>query len=143
MSVTTDDFMAQLRQQNFEPELRPNEFVVFDYEVELGKHVGEIVKLGLQVPPDWPMSPPSGPFVSPRLLPISGGITGRGRPWDAVHTANDRGLADPDGVWEYWSRPFTAWPKTDRSVKAYLRHLRTLFDEIKPAVDDGDQAQAA
>jgi len=142
MSATTDDFAAQLRQLGLEPELRPSEFVVFDYEVELGRHIGETVKLGLQVPADWPMSPPSGPFVSPRLLPISGS-TGQGRPWDAVHTADGRGLDDPDGVWEYWSRPFTAWPKTDRSVKAYLRHLRTLFGEIKPAAQDGDQAQAA
>jgi hypothetical protein len=143
MSASTDDFMAQLRQLGYEPELRPNEFVVFDYEVELGKHIGETVKIGLQVPGDWPASPPSGPFVSPRLLPISGGVTGRGRPWDAVHTCDGRGFDDPGGVWEYWSRPFTKWQMTDRNVRAYLRHLRTLFGEIKSAANNGDQAQAA
>jgi hypothetical protein len=134
VSMSTDDFASQLRNLGFEPDLLPNEFVVFDYEVELGKHAGERVKIGLQVPPDWPMSPPSGPFVSPRLLPISGGVTGRGRPWDAIHTVDGRGLDDPDGVWEYWSRPYMTWPRTDRSVRAYLRHLRTLFAEIEPEV---------
>ena len=143
MSTTSDDFMAQLQQLGFGPELRPNEIVVFNYEVELGKHIGETIKLGLQVPTDWPMSPPSGPFVSPRLLPISTGQPLRGRPWDAVHTVEGRGIEDPDAVWEYWSRPYTAWPKTDRTVKAYLRHLRTLFGEIKRNVDHGDEAQAA
>ena len=142
MSERTDDFMAQLRALAYEPELRPNEFVVFDYEVEVGKHTGASVKVGLQVPPDWPMSPPSGPFVSPRLLPINPS-SGRGRPWDSVHAAHGRGLDDPQGVWEYWSRPFTAWPRTDRSVKAYLRHLRTLFAEITPATREDDQAKAA
>lgn len=141
--MSVEDFEAQLRKLGFEPELRPNNFVVFDYEVEVGKHIGETIKVGLQVPADWPMSPPSGPFVSPRLLPISGGTTGRGRPWDAVHTCDGRGLDDPGSVWEYWSRPFTAWPNTDRSVKAYLRHLRTLFAEIEPDATSGDQAQAA
>ena len=143
MSAATDDFAEQLRHLGFEPQQLPNEFLVFDYEVEVGRHIGATVKLALQVPGDWPMSPPSGPFVSPRLLPISGGVTGRGRPWDAVHTADGRGLEDPDGVWEYWSRPFTAWPKTDRTVGAYLRHLRTLFAEIPPDEADGEQAQAA
>jgi hypothetical protein len=142
MSERTDDFMAQLRALGYEPELRPNEFVLFDYEVEVGKHVGEPVKIGLQVPADWPMSPPSGPFVSPRLLPLNPS-SGRGRPWDAVHAAHGRGLDDPEGVWEYWSRPLTAWPRTDHSVKAYLRHLRTLFAEIRPAADEHDEAKAA
>lgn len=143
MSASTDDFIAQLRELGYEPELRPNDFVLFDYEVELGRHIGEVVKVGLQVPPDWPVSPPSGPFVSPRLLPISGGVTGRGRPWDAVHTVEGRGLDDPAEVWEYWSRPYVAWPTTDRSMRAYLRHLRTLFGEIKGEANDDDQAEAA
>ncbi|MDX6438994.1 MAG: hypothetical protein QOF45_1577 [Gaiellaceae bacterium] len=142
MNAQIENFVAQLRALGYEPEVRHEQFVVFDYEVPVGKHSGDIVKIALQVPGDWPMSPPSGPFVSPRLLPING-ATGLGRPWDAVHTAHDRGLADAEGVWEYWSRPYHAWPNTDRSAKAYLRHLLTLFGEIEVAADDGDQAEAA
>jgi hypothetical protein len=126
-----ESFSEQLRGLGYEPEVRHGQFVVFDYAVPVGKHANETVKVAIQVPGDWPMSPPSGPFVSPRLLPISGGTTGRGRPWDAIHTAHDRGLADPEEIWEYWSRPYNAWPNTDRTVKAYLRHLLTLFAEIE------------
>lgn len=142
MGAQTDSFMEQLCALGYEPELLSGEFVVFGYEVELGKHIGESVLIALQVPGDFPMSPPSGPFVSPRLLPINPG-QGLGRPFDAVHTVAERGFADPQGIWEYWSRPYTAWPNTDRSVKAYLRHLRTLFGEIKPEVAEESDAQAA
>ncbi len=136
-----DAFAAELAELGYEPEDRDGSFVAFDYVVEVGGHIGETVKVAIQVPPDWPMSPPSGPFVSPRLLPINPS-TGRGRPWDAVHEAQGRGISDPDGVWEYWSRPYTAWPTTDRTVKAYLRHLRTLFAEIPPVESNADEAAA-
>jgi hypothetical protein len=138
MDPRVADFMAQLRGEGFSPELRHDVFVVFDYEVPLGRHAGEHVELALQVPTDWPVTPPTGPFVSPRLLPINPS-SGRGRPWDAVHEAAPRGLADPEGRWEYWSRPYLDWENTDQTAKAYLRHLLTLFDEIKP----DEQAEAA
>jgi hypothetical protein len=125
------DFVAQLQAEGYRPELRPNGFVCFAYEVPLGKHAGQTIKLALQVTSDWPQIPPTGPYVSPRLLPIHP-EQGLGRPWDAVHLAGPRGLADPNDEWEYWSRPYLDWERTDKTVKAYLRHLLTLFDEIKP-----------
>src|SRR6478609_4222496 len=132
--------MAQLQAEGFIPELRHEDFVCFDYEIVLGKHAGERIKLAFQVPGDWPATPPTGPYVSPRMLPIHP-ESGEGRPWDAVHEAAPRGLADPNGEWEYWSRPYLDWENTDKTVKDYLRHLLTLFDEIQP--DEDDEAQAA
>jgi hypothetical protein len=88
-------------------------FAVFSYMVDIGQRAGERIKIGLLVPGDWPLSPPPGPHVSPRL----------GHPGGAVHPS-------PLGSdWEYWSRPALNWA-SDRSMRAYLRHLRTLFSQL-------------
>lgn len=83
---------------------------VFTYTVEVGSLAGREISIGLQIPGDWPITPPPGPHVSPRL----------GHPDGAVHGSP---LGDD---WEYWSRPDDLWPD-ERSMRAYLRHLRTLF----------------
>jgi hypothetical protein len=88
-------------------------FAVFPYTVEVGRRAGEQVKIGLAIPGDWPLSPPPGPHVSPRL----------GHPGGAV---SDSPLGSD---WEYWSRPAPNWA-ADRSMRAYLRHLRTLFAQL-------------
>ncbi|MFF1519723.1 hypothetical protein [Streptomyces sp. NPDC058305] len=89
------------------------EFVAFDYTVETGCRAGTTVRVALQAPSDFPVTPPAGPQVTPRL----------GHPDGAVHPS-------PVGDdWEYWSRPASNWA-ADRSVRGYLRHLRTLFAQL-------------
>ncbi|MFD3760554.1 hypothetical protein [Streptomyces sp. NPDC058622] len=88
-------------------------FTLFDYTVETGPRAGQTVKVGLQAAPDFPATPPGGPHVNPRL----------GHPHGAVH---DSALGTE---WEYWSRPAANWA-ADRSVRGYLRHLRTLFAQL-------------
>lgn len=88
-------------------------FAVFSYTIEVGSRAGEQVKIGLEIPGDWPLSSPHGPHLSPRL----------GHPAGAVHAS----LLGSD--WEHWSRPAPNWA-TDRSMRAYLRHLRTLFAQL-------------
>lgn len=91
------------------------DFVVFDYTIETGPRAGTTVRIGLQAPPDFPTTPPGGPQVSPPL----------GHPGGAVHPS-------PIGEgWEYWSRPAADWA-ADRTVRGYLRHLRTLFAQLTP-----------
>ena len=106
-------FVAALTTAGFDVSERNEQgtlFAVFPYTIEVGSRTGETVRAGLAVPGDWPMSPPPGPHVSPRL----------GHPDGAVHPS-------PLGEdFEYWSRPASNWPD-DRSVRGYLRHLRTLF----------------
>ncbi|MEV7388080.1 hypothetical protein [Streptomyces sp. NPDC091215] len=94
------------------------DFAVFDYMIEVGPKAGETVKIGLALVQDWPLSPPPGPHVSPRL----------GHPHGSVHAS---GLDRPGEEWEYWSRPAANWP-ADRTVRGYLRHLRTLFSQLEP-----------
>jgi hypothetical protein len=125
-----EDFMAGLRALGYEPEQRVDGFVTFDYEIEVGPLASRLIKLALQAPGDWPANPPSGPYVSPRLLPVNPDAT-PGHPHGAVHEAPQLG---PE--WQYWSRPVVAsWPQTDRTVLAYLGHLRHLFDTLPDDLD--------
>jgi len=105
-------FLAALTAHGYTVAVRDG-YAIFSYTVEVGLWAGEQVQIGLLIPGDWPLSPPPGPHVSPRLS----------HPGVAVH-------ASPLGSgWEYWSRPASHWA-SDRSMRAYLRHLRTLFSQL-------------
>jgi hypothetical protein len=102
-------FLAALTALGYDIEIRDGH-AVLAYHIEVGGLAGQDIRMGLAIPGDWPMSPPPGPHLCPRL----------GHPGGGVHVS-------PLGPeWEYWSRPAPAWP-ADRSARAYLRHLRTLF----------------
>lgn len=90
------------------------EFVVFDYMVPIGAHAGEVVKVALNAP-DWPINPPGGPHISPRI----------NHPGDDAHHASPLG-----GGWIYWSRPFLDWAASPRTMEEYLAHLRKLFSQF-------------
>jgi hypothetical protein len=111
-TVGAAGFLAALAELGHQGHL-DGEYVVFDYEIEVGSRAGDTVTVALAVPVDWPLTPPPGPHVRPRL----------GHPGGAVH-GSARG-----SDFEYWSRPVPNWP-ADRSVRAYLRHLRTLFSQL-------------
>lgn len=90
--------------------------VVFDYVVPTGRLAGEKVRLGFVVPSDFPMSPPTGPHVSPRIWPINESAEHPQR----AHTSD----FGPD--WQYWSRPVPDWAR-GRSVAAYMAHIWRLW----------------
>jgi hypothetical protein len=118
------DLIRELHELAYTPRDLGNGFIEFEYDIELGPLAGQVVKIALQPPPDWPVTPPSGPRVSPRLLPINpdGQL---GHPLGGVHEAPELG---PD--WEYWSRPCNHWAQTDRTAAAYMSHIRRLFDTL-------------
>ncbi|MDH4241988.1 MAG: hypothetical protein OEW48_20705 [Phycisphaerae bacterium] len=109
----------------------PNEGrLIFDYTPDVGKFAGQKVKIGLTVQENWQASPPTGPRVSPRILPILPD-GGQPHPVGGVHEAKEyEQKSAGEAQWEYWSRPFPNWEKTDRSVRAYMRHIRALFAKI-------------
>ncbi len=100
--------------------------VVIDYEVQSGPFSGQKVRHGFVVPQDFPAAPPSGPHVSPHIHPIhpAGDI---GHPLGAVHESKafEQGAG---GQWQYWSRPFTGWGQTKKTVAAYMSHVWRLWD---------------
>jgi hypothetical protein len=90
------------------------EYIVFEYDVPVGARIGERTRIALARVPDWPLSCPPGPHVSPRI----------GHPEGNVHDS-------PLGTeWEYWSRPHPRWSETRRTFKDYMTHIRTLFAHI-------------
>ena len=133
-------FIDQLRALGYEPSVvQIPDIVAFPYEIEVGPLAGETIMLAFKVPRDFGLTPPSGPLVSPHVMPITNGAGG-GHPHGAVHPAGVGGLNDPGGTWQYWSRPFPNWPNTSRDVAAYLTHIRRLFDtlpdDLKRRADD-------
>lgn len=115
------DFIDQLRALGYGVAELPHGLVAFPYRIPVGPRTGEAVKLAFSVPGDFPLQPPSGPCVSPQLLPLHPDQS-IGHPLGGVHAAPHLG---PD--WEYWSRPFPAWHQTDRTARAYMAHIRHLF----------------
>ena len=107
-----EDFLSQLTALGFKPRALPGNRVAFDYAIELGSRRGQQIQLGFTVPPDFPTTPPGGPLVSPPL----------GHPGGAFQA-----VADLEGQWEYWSRPFPNWQGGNRTVRAYMAHIRHLF----------------
>ena len=119
--MTRSDFITQLQTLGYGVEERGGNRLAFRYTIPLGTYAGQEVLLGFEVGEDFPATPPGGPHVSPRLLPLNN-APGAQHPTGAIHES-------PFGVdWEYWSRPFPGWPNTDRTVNAYMRHIRHLLD---------------
>lgn len=91
------------------------------FTISTGRFSEKQINLGFVVPEDFPLTPPSGPHISPRLFPIQSGGT---HPSGGIHDS-------PFGSeWEYWSRPLSHWSQTKRTAKDVLAHIRHLFDTI-------------
>lgn len=111
-------FVAGLTELGFQPAFHKESVdrVCFDYLVPTGRFVGRQVRLGFVVPPDFPMSPPTGPHVTPQIWPIN---TNADHP-ERAHES------DFGAEWQYWSRPMPDW-KANRSVGAYMAHVWRLW----------------
>jgi hypothetical protein len=116
-------FAEQLRDLGFEATEHPDGRVTFPYTVPVGKYSGTKLELGFQVAGDFPINPPSGPHLKPRLLPTNPAADA-GHPLGGVHESPTFG-----DDWQYWSRPYPEWQDGDRSVRAYLAHVRHLFEK--------------
>ena len=113
-----DDFAAGMTDLGYAVTRRPDlpQFVLVQFEIPIGPQRGTVVGLGIEVPGDFPATPPPGIHVSPRIGALAG--------VEAVH-------ASPLGdEWEYWSRPFGLWPQSSRTAKAYMAHARVQFEEL-------------
>lgn len=112
------DFINQLKALGYEAQELNNGMIEFPFVVPIGKNAGKSVKLALQVPNDFPMNCPPGPHFN------SVNATGWIEPPNNIH-------ASPLGAgWRYWSRPFPAWNRTQKSAKVYLAHIKNLLSRL-------------
>lgn len=128
MKIGMAPFVEGLRALGYEPARLPDlkDHIAFDYVVESGKFEGTRVRLGFVIPPDFPMTPPSGPYVSPEIHTIK---TDGAHPFGAVHKDQARPFDQATGnQWQYWSRPFPNWPASKRTVATYMSHIWKLWD---------------
>lgn len=118
-------FVDGLIAMGYEPELVSDaqDHVMFDFVVPLGKYTGQTVKLGFIVPVDFPLSIPSGPHVSPSILPLK--AEAGPHPSHGVH--ENRFTSDGTD-WQYWSRPFNEWNQRKKTVEAYMGHILRLWE---------------
>jgi len=117
MSEGKMEFDKQLRELGFAVDEQPNDRISFTYIVGHGRFEGREVRLGFHVPPDFPRTPPSGPHISPRLLPLNPNAAAHP---DRVHES------DFGQDWEYLSRPYQAWTGK-RTVAQYLAYIEKLL----------------
>ena len=119
-----DAFILGLQELGYTSEdLGPNS-IAFPYTIKEGRFKGREIKIGIEVPADFNVTCPTGPHISPGLIPLNPNGTG-----------NDRAAASPFGEgWQYLSRPFRdqqqGWNRTKRDVKTYLRHIRQVLDTL-------------
>jgi hypothetical protein len=119
--VNRDDFIKQFQELGFQIHVPNPEFIAFPFTVPVGRFAGTTITLAIRINGSMPMHPPTGPHISPRLLPLHPG-NDLPHPAGGVHESRDLG-----DNWQYWSRPFKDWDKTDRSAKTYMAHINNLF----------------
>jgi hypothetical protein len=119
------DFLQQLQDLGLKVQelvMPPHTYFTFDYLVPVGRFEGQTVRLGLQAMDSFPMDAPPGPHIKPHLL----------------QTTNQGGVHPTGGInnsplgtdWQYWSRPFREWAKTDKNAKTYLAHIKNLLATV-------------
>jgi hypothetical protein len=118
--MSGQNFIDELKALGHDVQVRDN-LVSFPYVIPLGRFQGQSITLGFDVPADYPLTCPGGPHMTPRLLPMnSAGEHPSGKILDS----------GPFGAgWQYWSRPFEIWGKTQKNAKEYMAHIRHLFDQ--------------
>jgi hypothetical protein len=123
-------FIQGLRDLGYAPELllEKSDHVIFYYTVPGGSHAHEKVRLGFIVPADFPVTIPSGFYVSPPLTLRS--------PESMVHASGTFSRIDDmefswssGGKWQYRAQTFPNWDKTRKDVEAYMGCIARLWDE--------------
>lgn len=118
--MARNDFIEQLRALGYKIETVEGARITLDYLIPLGKFLGEQIKLGFEVSDDFPLSTPSGPHINRHFHALK---PGGEHPTGGIHPS-------PFGSeWQYWSRPFHEWNKTNHTVAEYMAFIRWLFEK--------------
>ena len=108
-----EEFERQARALGLTGVRRAGNQVSFELDIPAGTFAGQTRTVGADVPADFPMTPPPGQHVTPPTVHTGG----------AVHGSSF------GAGWVYWSRPIQRWA-ADRSLRAWVRHVRSLFAQV-------------
>jgi hypothetical protein len=120
-----EEFARQLQELGYEllpvpPDpTQPGNRVVTEYVVPGGRFAGKRILLGFEVDPTFPRTPPGGPHLSPRVLPINSAAA------DHPHRVHESPTFGPE--WEYLSRPYRGKWRGREAVSEYLAHVDHIF----------------
>jgi hypothetical protein len=125
--VGKEAYIDGLKQLGYKPEelKEPGENrVAFSYVIREGRFKDRTVLVGVEVPPDFPVTCPTGPHISEKLIPMNPNGTG-----------NDKAVDSPFGTdWMYLSRPLDVgnegWNRTTKEVKAYIKHVKRILETL-------------
>ncbi|HEY3388268.1 MAG TPA: E2/UBC family protein [Prolixibacteraceae bacterium] len=120
MDIGLNELHRQLCDLGYSSSVVNNQFVVFNYKIPTGRFIDQEVEIALEAP-QFPLNPPSGPYIKPHIMPITGG--GGEHPNGGIHKRDM-----PTSEFQYWSRPFSNWNNSEKNAKEYLAFIRTLFD---------------
>ena len=113
-------FAEQLRSIGYNT-LVDGSWVEFSYTAPGGTHEGTEVTMAINVPVNFPLTPPGGIDFSPRL------------PNRPIHPGGEHPIRSHDGRrfkgnGEYWSRPFMEWHnQTSKDAKTYIAWVNHLW----------------
>lgn len=114
-------FKDGLEKLGYEVEDFENDQLAIRYKISKGRFKDKEIKVGFVVPTDFEVTPPSGPHISLRLLPLN--------PSGADHKT--RAHESPFGSdWEYLSRPVQHIWQRDRTVKRYMQYVTHLLNTL-------------
>jgi hypothetical protein len=114
-------FIEELKALGYEVVDLGDDKIYFPYKILSGRFSNQDIQLGFIVPSDFPVSPPTGPHISPWLLPKNTQV--QVHPQGGIHDSPSFGAE-----WQYWSRPLNHWTQTDRTARDVMAHVRHLFD---------------
>jgi hypothetical protein len=115
-----DKFKDGLEVLGHTVELKDEDKVIIPFVIAEGRFANQQIKVGIQVPPDFDMTPPGGIHISPRLIPINP------NPLDHTRAAVSQPFGDE---WEYLSRPFNQWA-LKRTAKRYMEYVAHLLNTL-------------
>lgn len=118
-------FVTGLKELGYSVEILSETRVAIPYIPFEGKLKGQQLKVGLEIPPDFEISVPTGPHITPPLLTIN----------KNANTHPEKVLPSPFGTeWQYLSRPYPekggGWKNTKRTVGVYMHYVEEILNTL-------------
>lgn len=96
--------------------------IVPNYPIPAGRFLGEMVKIAVAVPNDYPQTPPGGFYIGAKLVP-TGEMAG-------LHVHDRPETAQLPGDWQYWSRPISGGWQGENAARRIVKHWNAVMNNV-------------